>query len=508
VLSADGSGAFFASSATQLVHGGTSGQQLFCRSQRQGDDTLPELLVAPLPVEGEHCEEDSVSELTLPWQDAEGDAVVCELADELSSAGATVTLLPPTVGRPSQRLRFEPPANFCGEDMVRLRLWDGSEWTQVLEQKIVVSNVNDAPQWKTDTPWRVALTEGEQTEIELDGLATDVDVSNPPPFADQLRFGMEGASTWMFLDGSVLDMSPGMDAITRDESPKTFVVNMTVTDQAGATAMQPLQVVLTNHNRAPVLGTQEFTWQEGIAVPWEALGAHDDDAEDDDDALRLCLAGIAHGVFQCTEKGTWRTLSAADCANGVAKAQFPIRYLSDGEQLNEIVGRVCLKDPEQAASAWSNVTIQLQRVEFSLLDLWQGKMEETGIVWEGLRKGWNLLAFPCAVSGDELERIFGEGAMAWVWKEDHYEAVSAVKAEQGFWIYVTYWPSAIAAIGSRDFSKPRLQRGWNLVGAGAVDVVEGKENDVCGFALEDGRLFVRTIRFVSGYGYWLWSEGD
>ncbi len=421
-----------------------------------------------------------------------------QLAGETSAQGGVVSLLYPNGTRPWYGLNYVPKLYFCGTDTVAVELWNGREWIAATVQ-ISVENVNNPPEWTTET---IVL---EATENEVSGFVNlldwlvDHDLDYVAVTAEKVEVNIHGPETTKLLrftdDGLQADLTDRYDLVHRGGG--TLEYTITATDKAGEKAVTTLHLSITNTDLPPVLSQINETAYEGVPIEWSWFDVSDPDTEDTEDNLRLCFQS-RHAEFYGNDG---KKLNVAD---GVYKSQFPITYRSTCNIQQDAVS-VWAKDLDGLTSDPVTMTVEAAYIETSLADYYGGYDDDGHFGWKGVRTGWNLLSVPCDIPENGMvafKAMMGLDVI-WRWNGKRFEEATSLNSDEGFWGYVSTLPDVPQGTlsGHREFTS--LRKGWNLRGA------YGASQGELLWMLEKRRqrsMYVQKSEPVQGLGHWIFVK--
>ncbi|MBR4902551.1 MAG: hypothetical protein IKZ46_16545 [Victivallales bacterium] len=420
------------------------------------------------------------------------------LIGETTAKGGTVSLLYPNGTRSWYGLNYIPELYFCGTDSVVVEYWNGREWIAATVQ-ITVENVNNPPEWTTDT---IVL---EATENEVSGFLNlldslvDHDLDYSAVTNDKVNVNIHGPETTKLLrfteDGLQADLTGRYDLVQRGGGSLEYTV--TATDEAGEQAVTILHLNITNTDLPPVLSKISQTAYEGLLIEWSWFDVSDPDAEDTEDNLRLCFQS-RHAEFY--DKGG----NKLNVADGVYKSQFPITYRSTCNiQLDNV--SVWAKDLDGLTSDPMTLVVEAAYIEVSLVDYYGEYDDEGHFSWKGIRTGWNLLSVPCDIPEENMaayKAMMGLDVI-WRWNGKRFAEATSLNSDEGFWGYVTTLPDVPRGTlaGRRVFTP--LRKGWNL--RGAYGASQGKL--LWMFEKKRQRsIYVRKSEPVQGLGHWIFVK--
>ena len=420
------------------------------------------------------------------------------LIGENSKQGGTVSLLYPNGTRPWYGLNYVPKMFFCGTDSVTVEYWNGHEWIAA-EVKITVENVNNPPEWTTETLVLDATENEVSGFLKLLDWLVDHDLDYVAVTGEEVTVNIHGPETTNLLrftdEGLQADLTGRYDLVPRGGGVLEYTI--TATDKAGENAVTTLQLNITNTDLPPTLSKVSGTAYEGLPIEWSWFDVSDPDTEDTDDNLRLCFQS-RHAEFYGNDG---RKL---DTVEGVYKSQFPITYRSTCNiQLDAV--SVWAKDLDGLTSDPVTMNVEAAYIEVLLVDLYGVDDGEGNYRWKGVASGWNLLSVPCDIpeeSMDTFKAMMGLDVI-WRWNGRYFEEAVSLNSDEGFWGYVTTLPDAPRGTlaGRRAFTA--LRKGWNLRGAYGASQAEAF------WMLGKGArrtAYVRKFEAVQGLGHWIFVK--
>ena len=421
------------------------------------------------------------------------------LVGETSAQGGSITLLYPNGTRPWYALNYTPKMYFCGTDTVAVELWNGREWLAA-EVEITVLNVNNPPEWTTETIV-LEVSEGNiSRKLKLGDFIIDHDLDYSGITGEAIELFVEGPESGELLccEGDVLnaDLTGRYDLVARGGGVLEYAV--TATDKAGEKAVMTLQLNIANTDLPPKLSKISQTVYEGLPIEWSWFDVSDPDAEDMEDNLRLCFQS-RHAEFYGNDG------KMLDAEDGVYKSQFPITYRSTCNIQQDMVS-VWAKDLDGLTSETVTMAVEAAYIEVSLADLYGGYDAEGRCGWKGVTAGWNMLSVPCDVPEENMEdykAMMGLDVI-WRWNGRRFEEATSLRSDEGFWGYITALPDEPQGTlaGRRTFSQ--LRQGWNLRGAYGASLGGGPL-----WMLEKARqsaLYARKSEAVPGLGHWIFTK--
>ncbi len=420
------------------------------------------------------------------------------LVGENSRQGGTVSLSYPNGTRPWYGLNYVPKMYFCGTDSVAVEYWNGREWIAA-EVKITVENVNNPPEWTTETLILEATENDVSGFLNLLDWLVDHDLDYVAVTEEVVNVNIHGPDTQKLLrftdEGLQADLTGRYDLVPRGGGVLEYTV--TATDKAGEKGVTTLQLKITNTDLPPTLSEISQTAYEGLPIEWSWFDVSDPDREDTDDNLRLCFQS-RHAEFYGNDG------KKLDTAEGVYKSQFPITYRSTCNiQLDAV--SVWAKDLDGLTSDPVTMNVEAAYIEVSLADLYGGYDAEGHFGWKGVATGWNLLSVPCDIpeeSMDAFKAMMGLDVV-WRWNGRRFVEATSLNSDEGFWGYITTLPDAPQGTlsGRREFTA--LGNGWNLRGAYGASQAESF------WMLGKGRLrsmYVRKSEAMQGLGHWIFVK--
>ena len=419
------------------------------------------------------------------------------LAGATSAQGGAVSLLYPNGVRPWYALSYVPKTYFCGTDSIVVECWNGREWIAATVQ-IIVENVNNPPEWTTETIV-MEVAEGEVSDdLDLLSLLVDHDLDYVAVTKEVIKVNISGepkASTvFRFTQDQALqaDLTGRYDLVSRGGGVLEYTV--TASDTAGEEAVTTLKLNIANTDLPPTLSEISQTAYEGLPIEWEWFDMSDPDAEDTEDNLRLCFQS-RHAEFYGNDG------KKLDATDGVYKSQFPIIYRSTCNiQLDTV--SVWAKDLDGMTSESVTMNVEAAYIEVSLADLYGGYDEEGRFGWKDVTTGWNLLSVPCDIPEEGMEAYKAMMGLdvVWRWNGRRFVEATAMTCDEGFWGYISTLPDAPQGTlaGRRAFKT--LRKGWNLRGA------YGASQRAPFWMLEKGQrnaAYTQKSEFAQGLGHWI-----
>jgi len=179
----------------------------------------------------------------------------------------------------------------------------------------------------------------------------------------------------------------------------------------------------------------------------------------------------------------------------VSETRFPIRFVSSGDNFNELEASYAAVDEEAAVSAeTAAIRILLKKVRCNASDIWPE-------VFADGAAGWLLLSTPIAVDSGVLEELFGSSLFVYAGQKFR-NAEGVLKAGCGFMVYVESAPSDVTLVGDRSNVQP-IVNGWNLVGA----TMHGEELEEPNFIIRNGKYIRNDNDAAVGKGCWIFARG-
>ena len=420
------------------------------------------------------------------------------LASDTSTKGGAVSLLCPNGTRPWYGVNYVPKLYFCGTDTVAVELWNGREWIAATIQ-FTVENVNNPPEWTTDTIVLDATENDVSGFLNLLDWLVDHDLDYSAVTDENVNVHIQGPETTKLLrftdDGLQADLTGRYDLVHRGGGTLEYTV--TATDKAGEKAVTTLQLNITNTDLPPLLSQISQTAYEGIPIEWSWFDVSDPDTEDTEDNLRLCFQS-RHAEFYGNDG---KKLNVAD---GVYKSQFPITYRSTCNIQHDAVS-VWAKDLDGLTSDPVTMTVEAAYIEVSSADYYGEFDDEGNFNWKYMTTGWNLLSVPCDIPEDGMAAYKAMMGLdiVWRWNGKRFEEATSLNSDEGFWGYVTRLPDVPQGtlVGRREFTP--LRKGWNLRGAYGASLVEPF------WMYEKGQryaAYVQTSEPVQGVGHWIFVK--
>lgn len=462
VSSANGENVFFCSMLTNLSNTplSTPIANLFLSRPTLPPNTPPQLTTSHIS----HDETAEPFDLPLAVADSDHDDLLLSLACSTSAQGGTLTLLPPdfSQGRLQPHVRYTTPhSHFVGSDHITLLADDGSSTTE-LTLNLTILNVNDPPVWRLANH-TITLQEGVTATWDAAPHADDPDLDNPAPDTDTLSYSLSAsAPSWLSLNAAtgLLTVAPGYDVATRTEPTRTFAVELTVTDLAGASAVLPLQVTVQHVNRAPVSNLSALTLNEDTPLRWQDLQLADPDGDD----LYIQVASIPQSVdfFDCEQR-------LLDLAQSIPANLFPLTWKPHDGATNGETLVLRAVDPEDASVSLT-LSLVFKRQSVAAGEWWTSTTTSEGtLVWTQLQRGWNLLSVPVDLDDAaflDFCRWLGSTNL-WAYRQHRFVPITAEAPPQvgeGFYVYLENAPQHdhFTFCGLRPFTPRPLPLGWSL----------------------------------------------
>ena len=235
-------------------------------------------------------DEDGTVNITLTGSDADGDELTFNVVNQPGSGGLTGT---------APNLTYVPTGDYFGTDSFTFTVNDGTVDSAEVTVDITVNSVNDLPTANAGDDESV----NEGTRVSLSGFGSS---------------DVEGIAnySWVQLSGPEVELTgasgpivtfdaPEIDA---SDSPVTIVIELTVTDDDGASATDQVSVLVTDENRPPSASSQSVLAEGNSDVVIQLSGT-----DPDDDPLTYALVdGVSNG-----------TLSAISSTNTVTYTPNP-----------------------------------------------------------------------------------------------------------------------------------------------------------------------------------------
>jgi len=151
-------------------------------------------------------------------------------------------------------------------------------------------------------------------------------------------------------------------------------------------------------------------------------------------------------------------------------------------------------------------------------DLLEAEAESHGFeFYLTLATGWNMVSLPCDTTVDSAAALVAaSNSPVWSWNAAtlRYQMNTAPPARAGLWVFASEFTEAVPVSGTPpDDNLLRLQRGWNLAGAGlpaALDSMDGIEDIITwadtGYDLRDTADF--EFELLQGYWMYVSLAGD
>jgi hypothetical protein len=125
-----------------------------------------------------------------------------------------------------------------------------------------------------------------------------------------------------------------------------------------------------------------------------------------------------------------------------------------------------------------------------------------------LKKGWNLVSLPRVPDDNTLSSIFPDAVVAYAYDQGEYIKTDNLYPGIGYWIQVNDEQSYTLNGPVYDESPDSLISGWNLIGAGDVEIsLKDQLGDsvIVIYKYADGE-YIQVDTIVPGFGYWVSLE--
>lgn len=218
--------------------------------------------------------------------DADGDSLSVVISDNPSNGTAVVN---------GSNIDYTPSADFNGNDVIEYTVTDGSGGSDTASVSITVNAVNDAPVAIADT-----ATTPQTTPIDIDVLANDSDVDTGDVLS--VTGVTQPTSGTTSFTATQVSFAPNTGG--------TFIVEYTIADGNGGTAVAEVEVTVTAVNAPPVAVADIGSTDRNTAITIDVLT---NDIDSDNDTLTLTSVGgtptgtatISAGLISYTPDGTF-----------------------------------------------------------------------------------------------------------------------------------------------------------------------------------------------------------
>lgn len=379
-----------------------------------------------------------------------------KLTANTSLNGAKLTLLPPADNQQGYAITYAPKQFFCGTDTVQFQLYNGHAWHDAI-LIINVQNVNTPPFLTNETnSFTTNVAENNTISYDLNNLigrnnlVYDEDLTFIETTQESLTWKLpENVPEWAVIENNVLTLNLlGIHDIAQHNAPETVIFNLICHDAAGESLQLPVAVTVVNTSRPPTISSAPISINETqLTSLRNLLHPTDPDAED-----------IPNLNLHITLQGTTYTFTPDE------QLSLP----TEGH-VNTTTLTAHVTDPSGLKSNETTITLALKQVQLDADVLLNGFTDEsTGIHFDGLKRGWNLLAAPYDITQlDDFANAFNMTAL-WTWDTvtRRFVRPTSLKSDQGFWAYISTVPESLPETilnGTRSFDYT-LSRGWNICG--------------------------------------------
>jgi large repetitive protein len=190
-------------------------------------------------------------------------------------------------------ITFTPAADFNGVATVTYTITDGLGGFSTATVTINVTPVNDAPDAPGTLPNQTGVDGQAGVSIPLGGLFSDRDAG------DTLTFSAAGLPAGLSIDPATGTITGKIDRSASQTNGGAYVVTVTATDRAGATASQTFIYNVTNP--PPVAANDTATTNEDTPVTVSVLA---NDTDPDGDPLTVTAANAGNGNVVINPDGT------------------------------------------------------------------------------------------------------------------------------------------------------------------------------------------------------------
>ena len=190
-------------------------------------------------------------------------------------------------------ITFIPDANFNGVATVTYTISDGLGGFSTAVATITINPVNDAPNAPPSLPNQAGVDGQAGVSLPLGNLFSDIDAG------DTLTFTAAGLPAGLSIDPATGVITGTIDHSASQPNGGSYVVTVTATDRAGATASQSFIYTVTNPG--PVAANDSATTNEDTPVTVAVLA---NDSDPDADPLKVTAANAANGTVVINPDGT------------------------------------------------------------------------------------------------------------------------------------------------------------------------------------------------------------